>query len=94
MFKNRVVRRIFGHKREEVAGGWRTPHNVELHNLPASPYIIRMIKLKRMRWTEQVARTGRTEMHTTFWLENLKEKDYLKYLCTYGKIKLESILGK
>jgi hypothetical protein len=48
VFKNRVLRRIFGPKREEVAGGWRRLHNEELHNLYASPDIIRVIKLRRM----------------------------------------------
>jgi hypothetical protein len=50
MFENRVPRRIFGPKKEEVAGGWRRLHNEELHNLYASPNIIRVIKLMRMRW--------------------------------------------
>jgi hypothetical protein len=44
VFLNRVLRRIFGPKREEVAGGWRRLHNEELHNLYASSNIIRMIK--------------------------------------------------
>jgi hypothetical protein len=44
VFENRVLRRIFGPKRDEVAGGWRRPHNEKLHNLHASPNIIRMIK--------------------------------------------------
>jgi hypothetical protein len=42
-FENRVLRRMFGHKRQEVAGGWRRLYNEELHNLYASPNIIRMI---------------------------------------------------
>jgi hypothetical protein len=44
MSENRVLRRIFGHKREEVVGGWRRLHNEELHNFYASPNIIRVIK--------------------------------------------------
>jgi hypothetical protein len=44
MLENRVLRRIFGLKRDEVMGGWRKPHKEELHNLYASPSIIRMIK--------------------------------------------------
>jgi hypothetical protein len=54
--KNRVLRRIFGPKREEVAGGWKRPHNEELHNLHTSSSIIRVITSRRMRWTEHVAR--------------------------------------
>jgi hypothetical protein len=48
--ENRVLRRIFGPKREEVAGGWRRLHNEELYNLYTSPNIIRVIKSRRMRW--------------------------------------------
>jgi hypothetical protein len=47
---NRVLRRIFGPEREEVAGGCRRLHNEELHNLYASPEIVRVIKSRRMRW--------------------------------------------
>jgi hypothetical protein len=45
-------------KRDEVTGGWRKLHNEELHNFYSSPSIIRMIKSRRMRWTENVARMG------------------------------------
>jgi hypothetical protein len=55
--ENRVQRKIFGPKREEVAGGWRRLHNEELHNLYASPMIIRAIKSRRMRWAGHIART-------------------------------------
>jgi hypothetical protein len=44
VFENRVLRRIFGPKREEVVGGWRRLHNEKLHNLYASPNTIRVIK--------------------------------------------------
>jgi hypothetical protein len=50
MFENRVLRRIFGPKRDEVTGDWRKLHNEELHNLYSSPNTIRMIKLRKMRW--------------------------------------------
>jgi hypothetical protein len=49
VLENRVLRRIFGPKRDEVTGGWRKLHNEELHNLYSSPSIIRMVKSKRMR---------------------------------------------
>jgi hypothetical protein len=48
VFENRVLRRIFGPKRDHVTGDWRKLHNKELHNLYSSPYIIRMIKSRRM----------------------------------------------
>jgi hypothetical protein len=54
VFENRVLRRIFGPKRDEMAEGWRNLHNEELHNLHSSPSIIRMIKLRRVRWTDHV----------------------------------------
>jgi hypothetical protein len=56
VFENRVLRRIFGPKRDEVTGGWRKLHNDELHNLYSSPSIIRTIKSRRMRWAGHVAR--------------------------------------
>jgi hypothetical protein len=58
VFENRVLRRIFGPKRDEVTGGWRKLHNEELHNLYSSPSIIRIIKSRRMRWAGDVARMG------------------------------------
>jgi hypothetical protein len=58
VFENRVLRRIFGPKRDEVTGEWRKLHNEELHNLYSSPNIIRQIKTRRMRWAGHVARMG------------------------------------
>jgi hypothetical protein len=55
VFENRVLRIIFGPKREEATGGWRELRNEELHNLYSSPNIIRMIKLRRVRWAGHVA---------------------------------------
>jgi hypothetical protein len=56
VFENRVLRGIFGLKRDEVIGGRRKPHNEELYNLYCSPSIIRMIKSRRMRLAGHVAR--------------------------------------
>jgi hypothetical protein len=58
VFESRVLRRIFGPKRDEVIGGWRKLHNEELHNLYGSPSIIRIIKSRRMRWARHVALVG------------------------------------
>jgi hypothetical protein len=56
VFENRELRRIFRLKRDEVTGDFRKLHNKELHNLCSSPSIIRLIKSRRMRWVEHVAR--------------------------------------
>jgi hypothetical protein len=56
VFENRVLRRIFGPKRDEVTGEWRKLHNEELHILYSSPNIIRQMKSRRMRWAGHVAR--------------------------------------
>ena len=58
MFENRVLRGIFGPKRDEVTGEWRRLHNEELNDLYSSPNIIRVIKSRRMRWAGHVARMG------------------------------------
>jgi hypothetical protein len=58
VFKNRVLRRIFGPKRDEVTGEWRKLHNEELHDLNLSPSIIRIIKSRKMRLAGHVARMG------------------------------------
>jgi hypothetical protein len=50
MFENRVLRRIFGPKRDEVTGEWRKLHSKGLHDLYSSPNIIRIIKMRRKRW--------------------------------------------
>jgi hypothetical protein len=58
VFENRVLRRIFGPKRDEVTEEWRKLHNEELHNLYSSPDIIRQIKSRQMRWAGHVACMG------------------------------------
>ena len=56
VFENRVLRRIFGPKRDGVTGEWRKLHNEELNDLYSSPNIVRVIKSRRMRWAGHVAR--------------------------------------
>jgi hypothetical protein len=60
VFENRVLRRIFGPKRDELTGDWRKLHNEELYNLYSSPYITSKIKSRRMRWAGHMARMGET----------------------------------
>jgi hypothetical protein len=60
VFENRVLRRIFRLKRDEVTGDWRKLRNEEHHNLYSSSSVIRMIKSRRMRWAGHVARMGRS----------------------------------
>jgi len=59
MFENRVLRRIFGPKKDEVIGNWRKLHNDELNDLYSSPNIVRGIKSTRMEWTGHVACIGK-----------------------------------
>ena len=56
VFENRVLRRIFGARRDGVTGEWRKLHNEELNSLYSSPNIVRVMKLRRMRWSGHVAR--------------------------------------
>jgi len=58
VFENRVLRRIFGPKRDEVTGEWRKLHNEELNDLYCSPNIVRVIKSRRIRWAGHLARMG------------------------------------
>jgi hypothetical protein len=76
VFENRVLRKIFGPKRDEVTGGWRKLHNEELHNLYSSPSMIRMIKSRRMRLAGHVAQMGRIGMRIGYLWESQKARDY------------------
>jgi hypothetical protein len=91
VFENRVLRRIFGPKRE-ADGSWRKFHNDELHNLYSSPNIVRVIKLRRMRWAGHVARMG--EVFTGFWLGGPKGRDHWEDLGVGGRITLRWTSGR
>ncbi|KAJ4442267.1 hypothetical protein ANN_12133 [Periplaneta americana] len=62
VFENKVLRKMFGAKRDEVTGEWRKLHNAELHALYSSPDIIRNIKSRRLRWAGHVARMGESSI--------------------------------
>jgi hypothetical protein len=67
VFENRVLRRIFGPRTDEVTGEWRKLHNEELPDLYSSPSIIRIINSRRMRWAGHVSRMGRRGTRTGYW---------------------------
>jgi hypothetical protein len=94
VFENRVLRRIFGLKRDEVTGEWRKLHNEELHNLFSSPNNIRKIKSRRMKWAGHVARMGTEKKCTRFRWKSPKERDHSQDRGVDGKMGLEWILGR
>ena len=75
VFENRVLRRVFGLKRDEVTGEWRKLHNEELRDLYSLPNIVRVVKSRRMRWAGHVARMEGREVCTGFWWRSLRERD-------------------
>jgi hypothetical protein len=86
MFDTRVLKKIFGTKRDEVTREWRKLHNKELNDLYCSPNIVRVIKSRRMKWAGHVACIGREEVYTGFWWGNLRERDHLGDPGVDGKI--------
>jgi hypothetical protein len=94
VFANRVLRRIFGSKRDKATGEWGRLHNEELIDLYSSPNIIRVIKSRRMRRAGHVARMRKTEVHTGFWWGDLREGDNLGYPGVDVRIILNWILKK
>jgi hypothetical protein len=92
-FESRVLRKIFGPKRQED-GSWRKLHNDELHNLYFSPYIVRMIKSRRMRWAGHMACMGEGRGVTGFWLGSPKVRDHWEDIGVDGRITLRWTLGR
>jgi hypothetical protein len=86
VFENRVLRRIFGPKRDEVMGEWRKLHSGELHNLNSSPDIIRQIKSRRMRWARHVARMGEGRNVYRVLVGKSRGKNHLKDQGVDGKV--------
>jgi hypothetical protein len=77
-FENRVLRKIFGPRWDEVTWEWRRLHNKELHDLYSSPLIIRAIKSRIMRYAGHAQVRGRGEVNAGFWRGNLKEINHLE----------------
>jgi hypothetical protein len=92
--ENRVLRRIFGPKRDEVMGEWRKLHNEELNCLYSLPNIVRVIKSRRLRWAGHVARMGKGEVCTGFWWGSLRERDRWEAPGVDGRIMLGWIFKK
>jgi hypothetical protein len=93
VFEDRILRKIFWPKRDEVMGEWRRLHNEELYDLYASPNIIRDIKSRRMKGTFSTYRR-RVEVHTGFWWGNLRERDHLEDLSVDERIILKCLFKK
>jgi hypothetical protein len=94
VFENRVLRRIFGSKRDEATGEWRRLGNKELNDLYSSPNIFRVIKSRGMRWAGHVARMGKGDVHTGFWWGDPRGGDHLGDPGTDGRIILKRIFKK
>jgi hypothetical protein len=93
VFENRVMRRIFGPKRDEVTGEWRKLHNEELNDLYSPTNIVRIIKSSRKRWACHVAHMGERGIRGVGW-GNLWERDHLGDPCLNGRIILRLICRK
>jgi hypothetical protein len=90
----RVLRRIFGPKREEVVGGWRRLHNEKLLNVSASPNTITLITSRRMKSARHVARMDLKKYAYNILVGKPQRKNTRKDLGVDGRIVLEWILGK
>jgi hypothetical protein len=90
----RVLRRIFGPKRDEVTEEWRKLHNDELNGLYSLPNIVRVKKSRVLRWAGHVARMGQGEECTGFWWGSMRERDRWGDLGVDGRIMLGWIFTK
>jgi hypothetical protein len=93
VFESRVLRRLFGPKRDEVTWDWRKLHDEELYDTYSSPNIIRVIKSRRMEWAGH-ARMGETRGAYRFWWGNLRKRDHFEDLVLDGRIIITWILNQ
>ena len=100
MSENRVLRKVFGPKRDEVTGEWRKLYNEELNDLYSLPNIVRMVKSRRMRWAGHVARMGEDRLCKGCWWGSLRERGHWRDQDVDDRIilrwifrKLEEVVG-
>jgi hypothetical protein len=100
VFENRVVRRVYGPKRDKLTGEWRKLHNEELNDLYSLPKIVRVVKSRRMRWAGHVASRGWIEVYTECWWGSLRERGHwgdqdvnVRILLRWIFRKLEGVVG-
>jgi hypothetical protein len=91
VFENRVLRWVFGPKRDEVTGKWKRLHNEELYDLYPSPNIVQVMKSRRLRWRGHVAGMGERRGAYRVWWGNLRERDHLENPGLDGRIILRWI---
>jgi hypothetical protein len=94
VFANKVFRRTFGPKRDEIKKEWRKRHNEELYDPYCSPNILRVIKSRRMSWAGHVTRMGGGRVVYRVWWGNLRERDLWGDSGVDGKIIIEWIFKK
>jgi hypothetical protein len=94
MFENRVLRKIFGTKRDEVTREWRKLNIEQINDLYYSPNFVRIIKARTIRWAGHVDRMGRRDAYTWFWWGTLRERDHFRDTGLDGRIILRRIFRK
>jgi hypothetical protein len=94
VFENRVLRRVFGPKRDEVTGEWRKLHNAELNDFQSSSTIMRVMKSRRMIWAGHVVRMGEGRGVYRILVENLREREDWGDPGVDGRIILRRIFSK